>query len=705
MRRASNTLLLCILAVILLAVGFDGPASADDAGAMHSQALFRQLEKVDMGTDLYHLTAGQIVTCSGDPQVCQYKLNYNNQFPGERMSVLPGGRLNIQLINRLDGLGEDILSNLNPRVVGNNDTPDVKKMIAAASSVTNLHTHGLHVSPAERSDNVMLKIDKGNQNIYAIDLPREHAPGTHWYHAHLHGSTALQVQGGMAGALIVEPLSPEQSLNPPGFRVQEHVMVLQLGSGWELNKKEAADAAASLETRELRNLGPHVHRLRELIDVESAEDLLELANRLHGDDLENLMDSLKELRLDLPKAFVNGQENPLLKVQQDVAVQRLRVINAGSRLSDYKKLWIRNPSDQNKNLPMYVAAIDGVNLTKLPKDKDGRYIAYTKDYPLELAPGNRADIFVFPDTAGTFTLMMESEVGVRDEEGTILPASLDGETAGRGLKFQRTLLTLEVGGPDVEDVAAKAAGRATGSSTFLETLDHHLQHLQQTIPAYATGYLRPFEDEGDYIRRNIEFNVQQAKDRPFLINGRSYNAKDSDGHMAGHNDYLGKEADDGGQGPGPDKKSPWPLRAGTEEEWTITNLSKTQSGRSPRVHPFHVHVSPFWIVDIVEKNAAGELVSVKATNPYDPRLNRWQDTVTLPSDKGSVTVRHRVSEFTGLYVIHCHILQHEDRGMMINVLTMPNQHDDPEGYFQEVKNRNDEINREINGGAMVHAGH
>ena len=30
------------------------------------------------------------------------------------------------------------------------------------------------------------------------------APGTHWYHAHKHGSTAINLANGMAGALIIE---------------------------------------------------------------------------------------------------------------------------------------------------------------------------------------------------------------------------------------------------------------------------------------------------------------------------------------------------------------------------------------------------------------------------------------------------------------------------------------------------------------------
>jgi FtsP/CotA-like multicopper oxidase with cupredoxin domain len=44
----------------------------------------------------------------------------------------------------------------------------------------------------------------------------------------------------------------------------------------------------------------------------------------------------------------------------------------------------------------------------------------------------------------------------------------------------------------------------------------------------------------------------------------------------------------------------------------------------------------------------------------------WLDTVPVPA-AGSVRFRTRFTDFTGRYVMHCHILPHEDTGMMINV--------------------------------------
>jgi hypothetical protein len=81
-------------------------------------------------------------------------------------------------------------------------------------NTTNLHTHGLHVSPALGSDDVMdVRIAPGESFSYTYRIPDDHAAGTFWYHPHFEGSTALQVAGGAAGALIVR--------DPPGRGLPE----------------------------------------------------------------------------------------------------------------------------------------------------------------------------------------------------------------------------------------------------------------------------------------------------------------------------------------------------------------------------------------------------------------------------------------------------------------------------------------------------
>ena len=100
-------------------------------------------------------------------------------------------------------------------------------VVPASFNTTNLHTHGLHVSPVGNSDNVLLAIVPGTQLPYEIKVPASHPPGSFWYHAHTHGSTSIQVGSGMAGALILED---DPNKIPVALREAnkgEKVMVLQ----------------------------------------------------------------------------------------------------------------------------------------------------------------------------------------------------------------------------------------------------------------------------------------------------------------------------------------------------------------------------------------------------------------------------------------------------------------------------------------------
>ena len=68
-------------------------------------------------------------------------------------------------------------------------------------NTTNLHTHGMHVSPVGNSDNVLLAIPPQSTQPYEIKVPATHTRGTYWYHAHTHGSTRL---GGSLNILLFQ---------------------------------------------------------------------------------------------------------------------------------------------------------------------------------------------------------------------------------------------------------------------------------------------------------------------------------------------------------------------------------------------------------------------------------------------------------------------------------------------------------------------
>jgi FtsP/CotA-like multicopper oxidase with cupredoxin domain len=104
-------------------------------------------------------------------------LAYNGGLPGPTLHVQPGDRLRIELVNRL-------------------------------TEPTNLHVHGLHVSPQGNGDNAFVVVEPGQTFGYDHQLPPDHRPGVFWYHPHHHGLVADQVFGGLYGAIIVGDPTP-----------------------------------------------------------------------------------------------------------------------------------------------------------------------------------------------------------------------------------------------------------------------------------------------------------------------------------------------------------------------------------------------------------------------------------------------------------------------------------------------------------------
>ena len=72
------------------------------------------------------------------------------------------------------------------------------------ANVSNVHTHGLHISGESPSDDVTRAFEGGTGGDFVWDLPANHMGGTYWYHAHHHGSTYLQVSGGAFGQIVID---------------------------------------------------------------------------------------------------------------------------------------------------------------------------------------------------------------------------------------------------------------------------------------------------------------------------------------------------------------------------------------------------------------------------------------------------------------------------------------------------------------------
>lgn len=107
-----------------------------------------------------------------DGKTIRGTMTINKQYPGPMLKLKPGDRLEIKYVNRL-------------------------------REATNLHFHGLHVSPAGRADNVLRRFRPGTTNMISLRIPHDHPNGLFWYHPHLHGQVNSQVLRGLAGMILI----------------------------------------------------------------------------------------------------------------------------------------------------------------------------------------------------------------------------------------------------------------------------------------------------------------------------------------------------------------------------------------------------------------------------------------------------------------------------------------------------------------------
>src|SRR4029453_12604137 len=73
----------------------------------------------------------------------------------------------------------------------------------SGSLPTNVHYHGLNVSPLGAGDNVFIEIDPTTSFQYDMPIPSNHPVGLFWYHPHLHPRVNTEIAGGLSGGLIV----------------------------------------------------------------------------------------------------------------------------------------------------------------------------------------------------------------------------------------------------------------------------------------------------------------------------------------------------------------------------------------------------------------------------------------------------------------------------------------------------------------------
>jgi FtsP/CotA-like multicopper oxidase with cupredoxin domain len=492
--------------------------------------------------------------------------SYNGQFPGPTLYANSGDTIEIILRNQLP-----------PNSEAESCPTLAKQNLPNCFSTTNLHFHGFHVSPSSQkneqgeiifsSDDSLIEIEPDETHQYCVKLPDYHAPGTHWYHPHRHGSTAKQMAPGMAGAIIIKEPSQEENIVADS---EDKVWLIQ-----EVNTK--------------------------------ADDIYKPKPKRNPPDF-----------------LVNGIYRPSISMQTG-KMQRWRFLNGCVTPSGFLRLKLckydDNPAaelDTNATInsevyPMYLIAADGISFYgKQPKEYR------TKDELYKFAPGNRADFLILLNEPGTYKLITEADPNT--------PATRD-----EILAYVRVEAPVENIALSPDQIPAIIPGDASQypylkSITAAEIVNKNPQDPVEADPLPAD-------------QRPLTFTAlgRGGNNTEFKINGKKFH----------------------------DPDTTYTVEVNTAEEWVLDNIPpSSEQPNSIAPHPFHIHVNPFQVVAEGEKDTEGKITQWHVI-PEAERI--WHDTIAVEPNK-PLKIWHRFATYPGEFVLHCHILIHEDQGMMYGVV-------------------------------------
>lgn len=164
---------------------------------------------------------------------------FNDRPEAPTLRASPGDRLNITYINDLP-----------PK-------PREACVIPPCMDMTNLHFHGMEISPNAPQDDVLDMIAMPGQTLhYRVDIPKDHPPGLYWYHTHPHGESYQQVRDGMSGAIVIEGMERyvpqlrglrEQIIMVRGREIKNDPQAPQLEKQVEMSSKSCGSEAEQPE--------------------------------------------------------------------------------------------------------------------------------------------------------------------------------------------------------------------------------------------------------------------------------------------------------------------------------------------------------------------------------------------------------------------------------------------------------------------------
>ena len=500
----------------------------------------------------------------------------------------------------------------------------------------NMHSHGLWVSPTGNSDNVLLNLPPGSDFQYEYNISLDHPAGTFWYHPHRHGSTAMQVASAMSGAFIIEGDRkpgdrPEQTgdIDILTRRMPEKVLLFsQVPYGCFKDGQ-----VQIISNPDDPNNGKFFCEQNQIGEVESFYQQLGFGNW-----------SFQGWGASGRHTTVNGVVQPTFTMTAGQP-ERWRLIHAGT--ANQIGFSIR-PLKGGASIPeggvpahqeaAFVEAFCGNPHAPLfGIQTDGLTRASVREAPVEwLQAGYRSDLLITLES-GRYCLTDETpgdqtRVPVRVRESTRLlgvvevsPSTTPLEATRRAAKeIVRSALIVQAG---------VVLRQEPAKTRVINELNEPEIRLTSFVPH------RPISAAEVTGIQTLMFEITAITPPPagappglptdrYMIDGKIY-----DPNLVNR-----------------------VLPLGGVEEWTLTNNSDFD-------HTFHIHVNPFQVISATTENNQD---AFRADELYRGLEGAWKDTIRVR--KGyKIVVRTRYQRYIGEFVLHCHILDHEDQGMMQNI--------------------------------------
>lgn len=596
-----------------------------------------------------------------------------NPYPAPTLRVFPGEKLIVHFENELSNL--TIKDYFVPQY-----TPKDKSVPLYPEQMTespiNLHTHGAHISPKGNADNVMLDIPPGKSNTYTYDIPRNMPQGLYWYHCHLHGLTAPQTYAGLAGLLAVGrtdgnlPLVTEKKIPVRNMALQYNYVFDRAGGSADLNNlmwpmwvssaippKEGElakgtyrpsfapvnfnQAKPGTKYATVWYAGPlsiRNHR-GQLSFIPSNLQHFTAADRTAGGDVPedpSVPDYLRDVQF-----TVNGQFQPIIKSK--AGQTEIWVL---ANISDFAYMNVQLTETATGRHPkIAIVGQDGNPYSSV------HYPLTEEGTRLLIPPASRFAIAVTIPSEGELVLEMP-QIGKSAPNGQFDPSKT---ISSPGVLYTNN---------GTENPPA-VLGSLSVSPSYLSYFDGFFvfptQVLARARAAESGGVTTAFV-EGQKLGAYTSFvdlskAVPDVK-RQMVMSGGFLN------NMASTSDPKAfVYAFDGQAFPNTPVIQP---RLNSIEEWRFVNNNNDE-------HPIHVHVNDFQVVEYFDPingvRSGPDNFSVDNANAPAPKMDS-DENVTQP---GILTFRTRFDEYTGVYVTHCHRLNHEDNGLMALINVIPAQ--------------------------------